>query len=426
VGNPNTGATDAILAVGAVLALVALVRSWRSFLDVDFTASDRRVAMQVAVFLIPPVVVLLHELGHAAATVAVGGHVAAFHYGLFEGSVSFTGDLTNGEVWFIALAGNLVSIGIGLGMALAGGLVGGIRRPLRYLLIVGGLIEAVFGLIGYPLLSETARFGDWLLIYDFRANPGLSWATLVVHVAVVLGLWQWWRTSLRRTLFGITYGEEVRLAELSASVTRSPADLEPRIALANLFAGHGDLKLANATLDEGVSVATDPARLQLARARLAIHEDKWTQALLATQAGLAALGANPTAADGSAADNHALDGHAVAQQLWANQGVALTQLGRSSLALGAFDHVEETLVADPRVRYCRGLARLDSGDVDGGRGDLSIVAGRAGGGGVPGNDLLRLWAQARMAGREPEPPDDTDRPAWARRRQSPPAPIAGV
>ncbi len=415
MGNPNTGVTDAILAVGAVLALVALVRSWRSFLDADFTASDRRVAMQVAVFLVPPVVVLLHELGHAAATVAVGGHVAAFHYGLFEGSVNFTGDLTNGQVWFIALAGNLVSIGIGLGMVLVGGLLGGIRRSLRYLLIVGGLIEAVFGLIGYPLLSETARFGDWLLIYDFRATPVLSWATLVVHIAVVVGLWHWWRTRLRRTLFGITYGEEARLDALSAAVRQAPADLEPRIALANLFAGYGDLKLADATLDEGLPIATDPARLQLARARLAIYEDKWTQALLATQAGLAALDAGGAAADG----------YAVAQQLWANQGVALTQLGRSSLALGAFDRVDDALIADPRVRYCRGMARLDSGHVDGGRADLSAVAA-ARPVSVPGDDLLRLWAQARLAGREPDPPDDSDRPAWARRRQSPPAPIAGV
>ncbi len=415
MGNPNTGTTDLILAIGAVLALVALVRSWRPFLDADFTASDRRVAMQVAVFLIPPVVVLLHELGHAAATVAVGGHVADFHYGLFEGSVSFTGDLTNGQVWFIALAGNLVSIGIGLGMVVAGGLLSGIRRPLRYLLIVGGLFEAVFGLIGYPLLSETARFGDWLLIYDFRANPGLSWATLVVHVAVVAALWQWWRTSLRRTLFGITYGEEARLAELSSAVTRAPADLEPRIALANLFAGYGDLKLAAATLDEGVPVVAEPARLQLARARLSIYQSKWTQSLLATRAGLAALDTAGRSADG----------YGLARQLWANQGVALTQLGRYDLALAAFSHVDEDLAADPRVRYCRGLARIGAGDAEGGRSDLSAVAA-ARPVRVPGDDLLRLWAEARLAGRDPDPPDDADRPAWARRRQSPPAPIAGV
>jgi len=414
--DPNTGITDVLLGIGAVLALVALVRSWRSFLDADFTAADRRVAMQVSVFLIPPVVVLLHEMGHAAAVVATGGQVTAFHYGLFEGSVSFAGDLTNGQVWFIALAGNLVSIGIGLGMVLAGGLLKRVRQSLRYLLIVGGLIEAVFGLVGYPLLSETARFGDWLLIYDFGANPVLSWATLVVHAAVLVALWRWWRTGLRRTLFGVTYGQEARLAELSAAVAREPEQLEPRIALANLFAGYGDLKLADEALDDGLHTVGEPARLQLARARLAVYQAKWTQALLATQAGLTALDAGAAPAAG---------GYEIAQQLWANQGLALSQLGRSSLALAALAHVDEALLADPRVRYCRGVARLESGDVEGGRRDLSAVAGEPDGG-VPANHLLQLWAQARLAGREPDPPDDADRPAWARRRQSPPAPIAGV
>ncbi|MEN3315934.1 MAG: [ribosomal protein S5]-alanine N-acetyltransferase [Acidimicrobiaceae bacterium] len=415
--DPNNGATDLILGIGALLALISLVRSWRSLVDDDFTSADRHVAMQVSVFLIPPVVVLLHELAHAAATVSAGGTVTNFHYGLFEGAVSFTGQLTNGQVWFIALAGNLVSIGMGLAMVAAGGLAGRLRRPLRYILIVGGLIEAVFGLIGYPLLSESGRFGDWLLIYDFGANPGLSWATLVVHVAVVVGLWQWWRTSLRRTLFAVTYGEEDRLRRLSAAVTSAPAELEPRLALANLFAGHGDLKLADATLRDAVPTTADPARLQLARARLAIHESKWTQALLATQAGLSAI---------DAAGAELTGGYAIAQQLWANQGVALTQLGRSALALAAFAHVDEPLMADARVRYCRGLARLDSGDVAGGRGDLAaVVGGVRGAGGVPDN-LLARWAEARLAGRDPEPPDDSDRPAWARRRQSPPAPITGV
>jgi len=143
--DPNTGVTDVILGIGAVLALVTLVRSRRSFLDADFTVADRHVAMQVAVFLVPPAVVLLHELAHAVAVAAVGGHVTDFHYGLFEGSVSFAGGLTDSQVWFVALAGNVVSIGIGVAMVAAGGLLGGVRRPLRYLLIVGGLIEAVFG-----------------------------------------------------------------------------------------------------------------------------------------------------------------------------------------------------------------------------------------------------------------------------------------
>jgi len=120
-----------------------------------------------------------------------------------------------------------------------------------------------------------------------------------------------------------------------------------------------------------------------------------------------------------------LDGYGIAQQLWANQGVALTQLGRPSLALEAFARVDEALLADPRVRYCRGLARLAAGDADGGRGDLSAVVGAVPGR-VPGEQLLRRWAEARLIGREPDPPDDSDRPTWARRSKSPPAPIAGV
>ena len=403
----DTDATELMLGLGAVLALVSLVRGWGPFLDADFTVADRRVAMQASIFLVPPAVVLFHELGHAAAVGIVGAQMIDFHYGLFEGSVTYTGATSAAQIWFVAIAGNLVSIGAGLGMIVAGVFGVRVRRSLRYLLLLGGLIEALFALIGYPVLSEAARFGDWISIYDFRATPALSWATLVVHVGAVALLGQWWRTSLRRTLFGITHGEESRLAELTTAIRDDPAALEPRVALANLFAGYGELKLASQTLDSAVTVASRPVRLHLARARLNIHQSKWTQALVATQAGLATI-------DDAGGD------YEVVQQLWANQGVALAQLGRWELALGAFGHVDEALLADPRVRYCRGLARIGAGDEAGGRADLSAVATG------PTSELLRRWATARLAGRDPDPPDDSDRPAWARRAQSPPAPISGV
>lgn len=401
--DPNIGGLDLFLAIGAVLALVSLARSWRSFLDDDFTPADRQVAMQVAVFLLPPVVVLLHELGHAAATVGVGGRVTNFHYGLFEGSVTFEGVGSAAQVWFVALAGNLVSTGAGLVLVVAGGLAAAMRRSLRYVLIVGGLFELAFALVGYPVLSESTRFGDWLLIYDFRATPGLSAATLAGHAALLVVLWRWWRTGLRRTLFAVTYAEEARVAELAVAVREQPAAVEPRIALANLFAGHGDLKLAAVTLDEGVTTAADPARLHLARARLAIFQRHWNQAVLATRQGLAVPGE-----DGFRG------------RLWANQGVALAQMDRPALALAAFDHVDPSLAEDPRVRYCRALARLASGDVEGGRSDLAAVIDA-----LPDGDLLRRWAEAGVAGRPPGPPDDRGRPAWAR-RQAPPAPITGI
>jgi tetratricopeptide (TPR) repeat protein len=149
------------------------------------------------------------------------------------------------------------------------------------------------------------------------------------------------------------------------------------------------------------------ARLHLARARLAVIEDRWSQAYLAAQAGLAAL---PAGQDDE-----------VAQRLWANAGLALAAMDRPRQALEAFAHVRPPVAEDPRILYTRGLARLATGDRAGGQADLQAVVGWR-----PEGDLLRQWAEAQLEGREPPPPDDSDRPNYARRTKAPPAPIAGV
>ena len=420
---PNRLGMDLILGLGAVLTLVALVRGWRSFVDDDFTVADRRVATQMSVFLIPPVVVLLHELGHAAAALGVGAEVTGFHYGLFEGSVTVQGRLTPAQNWWVAISGNLVSAAVGLGMVLAGAMATRLRRPWRYLLVLGGLFEVLFALVGYPLLSLSTRFGDWLVIYDFESTPGLSLATAAAHGLLLYGVWRWWRRRLRQTLFAVAHSEEARLAHLEEAVRRDPTDVEARVALANLFAGYGELTLAGATLDEGTSGSTDPARLHLARARLAIYRGQWNQALLATRAGLDAHAGVPSQAGSGVLAGPAANGRSpdLRQRLWASQGLALSQMQRPQLALAAFENVDGELSADPRVRYCRGLSRLAVGDAEGGRADLAAVVAA-----LPDGDWLRHWAEARLQGREPSPPDDRDRPNWQRRQQAPPAPLSGV
>lgn len=421
--DPNTLGMDLILGFGAVLSLIALIRGWREFVDDDFTTADRRVATQVSVFLVPPIVVLLHELGHAAATIAVGAEVGGIHYGLFEGSVTVLGELTSVEHWFIALSGNLVSGVVAVGMILAGAWGTGLRRPFRYLLVLGGAFEVLFSLVGYPLLSLTARFGDWLVIYDFDATPGLSLATAVAHGLLLYGMWRWWKGGLRRTLFEASTGLADEVRSLQESVDRDPADVERWLALANLYAGHGELDLAAATLDEGRHAAEDPGRLHLARARLAMFQGHWNQALLATRAGLEADAARPRPADVGAAARRPVDRGSpeVRERLWANQGLALTQLERPDLALAAFENVTGEVLADPRVRYCRGVSRLATGDVHGARTDLTAVAAV-----LPAGDWLRQWAEARLEGRQPAPPDDSERPNWQRRQNAPPPPITGV
>lgn len=196
----SSGLVDLMLGLAALATAVSLVRSWKEFRDDDFTPRDRSLANQGAVFLVPPVVVLLHELGHVGATLAVGARVTSFDYGFFEGSVGIAGNITPAQNVFIALAGNVAGALAGLILLLLGTRARGLPRAVRHLLLVGGLLEVGFTLVGYPVLSLTTRFGDWLVVYDFDATPGLSLVVAAVHAAVLAGLWRWWRTSLRPAL----------------------------------------------------------------------------------------------------------------------------------------------------------------------------------------------------------------------------------
>ncbi|MCI0476439.1 MAG: M50 family metallopeptidase, partial [Anaerolineales bacterium] len=93
-----------------VRALWTLAKNWRAFTDAELTAFDRRLASDIAFFVFIPIGVFLHELGHALATLQVGGQVVEFHYALFYGYVVPRGNFTPLQEWWIALSGNLVSV----------------------------------------------------------------------------------------------------------------------------------------------------------------------------------------------------------------------------------------------------------------------------------------------------------------------------
>ena len=409
-GQDATG-VDIVFGLALLATLFMVARRWRAFWDDDFTAEDRRLATQCAVFVVPPIVVLLHEVGHVVGARMVGGRVLDFHYGLIEGSVTVAPGLSTAELWWVAISGNIVGTGVGLGLAVAGAYGARLPRALRRTLLFGGLLQVVFQLVMYPLLSLSASFGDWTRIYAFGLTPGLSTATAVVHVAVLVGTWRWWRGEGRRTLFDIDHALAADIARLEAAAAASPGDPQAAMELALLYARNGEMSLARRTLD---AAAGDPAmrgdgaaRLHLARARLAVIEDRWSQAYIAAQAGLAELAPG--------------DDGEVAQRLWANAGLALEAMDRPEQALEAFTHVRPPVADDPRILYARGVARLAAGDRAGGQADLQAVVGWR-----PEGDLLRQWAEAQLEGREPDPPDDSDRPNYARRTKAPPAPIAGV
>jgi hypothetical protein len=411
---PNGGdprSVDLIFALALLGTIFMLARRWRSFWDADFTGEDRRLASQAAIFVVPPVVVLVHELGHIAGAWAVGGQVLGFHYGLIEGAVQFAGGLTPAAVWFVALAGNLAGGLTGLAMAVAGTRPTRLPRPLRHVLILGGLLEVASHLVLYPLLSLSAGFGDWKMIYDFSATPVLSGLTAALHLAACAATLRWWKGDVRRTLFNVDHALDGEVATLEAAGRAAPDDPEPVIGLAELYARNGELALARTTMEDAAASGRlsgiGTARLHLARARLAMFESRWNQAYIAAQEGLRALGADDASDEG--------------QRLWANVGLALNAMGRPEQALEAFGRLTSPVVDDTRIRYARGLARIATGDAAGGHADMESVVGFR-----PEGDLLRQWAEARLVGGEPPPPDDSDRPSYARRTKAPPAPIAGV
>lgn len=401
--DPTSGVMDVILGLAALATLVGLVRAWRTFWDADFTVEDRRMATQVAVFLVPPVVVLLHELGHFATAKALGVRVTGFDYGLFHGSVTVAGLRTVEDMWLIALSGNVVGAAVGLAMVVAGIAGTGLRRPLRYLLVAGGMLELVFSLVVYPFLSLSARFGDWVLLYSRRTET-LSWGLGVVHAASLLALVLWWKRRGKAALFAIGSSAEKEIGGLREAVDADPTDPARWLALADFYARRGELSLARSTVEEGIAACGDAPRLLLGLTRLSMFQGRWNDAVMAARRGLQA----PASED-------------VRQPLWANLALALTQMERFDHALPAFGELTPPAADDVRVRYGRGLVRMESGDREGGREDLQAVVAT-----LPEGNLLRLWAEARLDGHPLREWQDTRVPAYQRSSAPPPAPLAGV
>ncbi|MEB3209913.1 MAG: hypothetical protein VKL39_01100 [Leptolyngbyaceae bacterium] len=163
-----------------------LVKYWESFWDDQVTELDRFLVQRVALFILIPIGVLFHEVGHAIATWQVGGTVAEFQWRVFWGYVVPYGAFSSVQYWWIALSGNVVSIALGLialpAMAIAQ------KQVMKELLYSFAVVELVYSLLFYPIFSFTGFEGDWVKIYDFSVYP-YAQITLGVHLILIVGLW---------------------------------------------------------------------------------------------------------------------------------------------------------------------------------------------------------------------------------------------
>ena len=213
----------------AVYVLFRVVQQWRSIWDATYTQPDRLLVSQAAVFLLLPVSVALHELGHAAAIWAFGGRVIDFGFYGFAGYVSYREPFSDAQHTVVAAAGTIVNILLCAGAAWAA-LVR--RRPFRVpindLLSQFALISGVNALILYPLLDFSSGLnGDFRQIYAFDA-PVASSVFAAIHLgALGAGIW-----AMRSPLVRARW--EARTGRPSAGGQRPGRPVELRFAGAPL------------------------------------------------------------------------------------------------------------------------------------------------------------------------------------------------
>ncbi|MDI3340926.1 MAG: hypothetical protein QJR03_10390 [Sphaerobacter sp.] len=194
-----------LMVLVSIRTLVTTVRQRATLFDAAFTRADRQQLAEVAVFLLLPISVLLHEVGHAVAVRAFGGEITGFGYYFFFGYVAHRGFYTAADLFWIALAGNLVSVVLGLA-AIALVVLRPLRPPVNYLLLMFGAIDLANSLVFYPLLDFAGNLvGDWSQIYT-RDTPVLSGVTGVIHAGLLLAAVVAWRSDRVRRLYAARTG----------------------------------------------------------------------------------------------------------------------------------------------------------------------------------------------------------------------------
>ena len=230
-----------------VRVVYQLARNFRQTFDRRFTPEDRALVGQAAFFVLLPIAVALHELGHAAAIWVYGGQVLGWGFYGFAGYVAYDPrEFTEAEQIVIAAAAtvvNLVLAGIALGLVFLK------RPPMRAafneLLIQFVWISLLNALVVYPVLDLLSGLnGDWTQMYSGTV-PLLNGAILAIHVAVLaLLFWGWKSPAMQARVARLTGGSPAprriptaRRAEPGTGPTDTPTERALRDAATRVASG---------------------------------------------------------------------------------------------------------------------------------------------------------------------------------------------
>jgi hypothetical protein len=230
-----------------IQTLLQLFQNWSDFWDTQVTFKDEELAQRLAIFVLIPIGVLLHEIGHSLATWQVGGTVSTFQWRFYWGYIIPSGNFSSVEYWWIALSGNIVSILLGL---LPIPFIPFIRkRIVGELLYSYACVESIYALVVYPLMSFASRRGDWIKIYDFTIQP-YALLTAIVHIGLLWGAWQlynsqksiYWRLARNSNILD-------RWEKLKVNIANQSNDLQSHLEIAYFLLQNNEVyeakKIAN-------------------------------------------------------------------------------------------------------------------------------------------------------------------------------------
>jgi Zn-dependent protease len=207
-----------------IRVIYQLARNFRQTFDLTFTHEDRMLVDQAAFFVLLPISVALHELGHAVAVHLFGGEVLDWGFYGFAGYVAFDPrDFTDAQQIVIAAAGTLVNLLLaGIAVALVFLKRPPFRAAINQLLIQFTWISLLNALVVYPLLDIASGLnGDWTQMYG-GGVPALSLLILIIHITVLATLFWAWKSPVMRARVARLTGGSPRSGRISAP-SRLPA-----------------------------------------------------------------------------------------------------------------------------------------------------------------------------------------------------------
>src|SRR5687768_17268135 len=138
-----------------VRVVYQLARNFRQTFDRHFTHEDRMLVGQAAFFVLLPIAVALHELGHAVAIWLYGGQVLDWGFYGFAGYVAYDPrEFTEAQQIIVAAAGTIVNLLLaGLALALVFLKRPPMRAAINELLIQFVWISLLNALVVYPVLD---------------------------------------------------------------------------------------------------------------------------------------------------------------------------------------------------------------------------------------------------------------------------------